>query len=326
VRIEPESSSLPKRQKTPSTDRTFSLARQNSADSLDNGKIEEILEIFPEVPLKEPLPLLKEGVKLSYVFEFLNQHGGRKAFEGLTTTDVNFKFVKPDTASQEVSYCELLKLEGNPAVGQAQVFISHAWKCKFLDVVSALEYHFREEPDIVIWFDLFSNNQHKATELDFYWWNSTFKSAIKQIGRTVMVLAPWVDPIPLTRVLCLYELYCTADTGCKFEVAMSKHDRELFIKDITHDAVRCVNKLHAITNIKKAESSDPQERDRIFEVITKTVGFAAFNSVIHEKLIRSWVVDTARETLLNGRHKNCQCYTCFRDSLHQQSFILHQQQ
>ena len=42
-------------------------------------------------------------------------------------------------------------------------------------VVDALEYHFREQPDIVIWFDLFSNNQHKTVDLDLDWWCNTFK-------------------------------------------------------------------------------------------------------------------------------------------------------
>jgi len=82
----------------------------------------------------------------------------------------------------------MLESQHHPAVGIATVFISHAWKYLFLDVMCALEYHFRDQPDIIIWFDLFSNNQHKAVDLDFDWWCNTFKSAIQQFGHTVMVL------------------------------------------------------------------------------------------------------------------------------------------
>jgi hypothetical protein len=91
-----------------------------------------------------------------------------ESFEGLTvtTTDVCESIVKPLTAASQCSYCDVLGSTSKPA----QVFISHAWKFKFLDVVDALLHHFRDSPDTIIWFDLFSNNQHKAMDLDFDWW------------------------------------------------------------------------------------------------------------------------------------------------------------
>jgi len=92
------------------------------------------------------------------------------------------------TASSQSSFVELLETLGNPSVGMATVFISHAWKYEFSYVYGALLYHFREEMDsVIIWFDMFSNNQHKAVEVDFDWWSNTFQSAIQQFGRTVMV-------------------------------------------------------------------------------------------------------------------------------------------
>ena len=58
------------------------------------------------------------------------------------------------------------------------MFISHAWKSQFLDVLDALQ------------------NQHADTEVDledFDSWSHSFKSAIRDLSRTVMVLAPWED-------------------------------------------------------------------------------------------------------------------------------------
>ena len=37
------------------------------------------------------------------------------------------------------SYCDLLKARGSPHVGKPTVFVSHAWRYRFLDVVAALE-------------------------------------------------------------------------------------------------------------------------------------------------------------------------------------------
>jgi hypothetical protein len=133
----------------------------------------------------------KDGVRLSYINEFYDACGGKEKLAGLTTTQVNELFQKTMTASVQLSFCEYLKKMNHPAVGIATVFISHAWLYTFLDVMDALEYHFRQTPDIIIWFDVFSNNQHLAVELDFDWWRTTFKSAIQDFGHTVMVFAPW---------------------------------------------------------------------------------------------------------------------------------------
>ena len=134
-----------------------------------------------------PLPFPKDGVKLSFVNEFYGFCGGREKLEGLSTTDVCEKFIKPATKMLEVSFCDLLKSAKHPAVGVGQVFISHAWKYKFLDVVDALQFHFADTPDIIIWFDLYSNNQHGTGDRGFDWWQNTFKSAIQDFGHTVMV-------------------------------------------------------------------------------------------------------------------------------------------
>ena len=159
------------------------------------------------------LPFPKNGVSLSYVNDFLMACGGRASLECLTTTEVNEKYVMPMTFPFKSSFCDMLTGQEHPAVGVATVFISHARKYLFLEVIDALLYHFRDEPGTIIWFDLFSNNQHKAADLEFHWWSTTFKS--------VVVFAPWNDPIPLTRGWCLFELYCTIVTRSRFEVAMS---------------------------------------------------------------------------------------------------------
>jgi len=192
--------------------------------------------------LQDPLPfnsLLfpKLGVRLCYLNDFISQCGGREVLEGLTTTEVCERFVKPLTEKTQSSYCDLLHHINHPSVGEAKVFISHAWKFQFLDVVDSLVNHFKDNNDnsdniieinkeIIIWFDLFSNNQHKAVDLDFNYWSTTFKEAIEKFGRTVMVLSPWNDPVPLTRAWCLWELYCTVITNSTFEIAMTNESKQ----------------------------------------------------------------------------------------------------
>ncbi len=145
--------------------------------------------------------LPKEGITLRAMKAFIEQNGGVERFQGLTTTQVCNDILKVITLERQCSYCDLLlqlveeekqknEKEGKEVdekqldVGKANVFICHVGAFIFLDVVSTLETHFKETPDIIIFFDLFSNNQHFAGDLPFEWTTTTFKSALQEFGHT----------------------------------------------------------------------------------------------------------------------------------------------
>lgn len=218
----------------------------------------------------ETLPFPKHGVKLWYFQEIIrNVCGGEDNLQDLTTTDVCNKFIMPYTSATKSSLCDLLAVQHPEAVGKADVFISHAWKFKFLDVVNALENHFQHgyNPDIVLWFDLFSNNQHIGPTLTFDWWCGTFKTAISDLQHVVMVLAPWQDPIPLTRAWCLFELYCAAETKCTFEIALSATEEKNFLDTMVSDAETNVNAMLSCINCERSEAFKEEDRRMIFQVL-----------------------------------------------------------
>ena len=239
------------------------------------------------------IPFPKKGVKLSYVQDFYNLCGGRDSIEDLTTTEINDNFQKKITEKYKLSFCDYLSYQNHPAVGEATVFISHAWKYRFVDVMDALQFHFKDSPDVIIWFDLFSNNQHITLDLDFNWWCGTFKSAIEMFGHTVMVLCPWNDPIPLKRTWCIWELYCTFVTRQKFEIALSHDNQKQFLNDVLKDPTVEINKMLTLIDAEKSECFKPEDRSKIFEIVKKEVGFNNINSMIFEKM-RDWVVTTTK--------------------------------
>ena len=108
---------------------------------------------------------------------------------------------------------------------------------KSLSMVDALRTHFKDAMDTLVLFDVFSVNQHSTDKKDFGWWSGTFREAIKSFG------SPWHDPIPLTRVWCLWELYCTHETGCVFEVAMSDTERSKLIADLEYNCEVKLNRM-----------------------------------------------------------------------------------
>eukprot|EP01039_Chlorochromonas_danica_P005010 gene5011-5501_t len=264
----------------------------------------------------------KHGIRLSHFQVFIERCGGYDKLQGKTTAQVCEEYVKPMTTItsfsnneiKKLSYCEMLKRniqDRQIAVGIATIFISHAWKFLFLDVVEALRYHLKEErhehsnhlDDPILWFDLFSNNQHEAPKLDFNWWSSTFKSAIREFGHTILVLSPWQDPIPLTRAWCLFEIYCTADCHCTFSVAMSAQDQQTFLNDIKKGGIAVVKEMMAKVDLARSDSYCLEDKDKIFEVVRRSIGFDALNSIVFSQL-RNWMVQTASQAMENIDDKN----------------------
>jgi len=91
------------------------------------------------------------------------------------------------TSASGLSLCAQLQRDGrDEAVGPARWFISHAWKCSFLEVTDAIMHFFQSNNsasgsaaqavvrqkalmETIIWFDLFSNSQHNTAEKPFEW-------------------------------------------------------------------------------------------------------------------------------------------------------------
>jgi len=65
-----------------------------------------------------------------------------------------------------------------------------------------------EAERVFFWIDGFSIDEHQGFygdkgEDNSEQWANTFKNAVQKMGNTVMVLAPWDNPVVLTRMWCL---------------------------------------------------------------------------------------------------------------------------
>ncbi|KAF0690975.1 hypothetical protein As57867_017653, partial [Aphanomyces stellatus] len=156
------------------------------------------------------------GLTLSFFKHFVNLHGGRDAFQGITTNQVCHLFVIPYTEATKLSLVDHIERndsDGRVYVRRATWFVSHAWNYLFLDVIDALDF-FMDEHDLKnekdsagLWFCLFNNNQHDIKVLPFQHWFTTFKTALTAIGNVVMVFCPWNNPTTLTRTWCVFEVF-----------------------------------------------------------------------------------------------------------------------
>jgi tetratricopeptide (TPR) repeat protein len=236
--------------------------------------------------MKGNVDLPKSGIKLSYLAKCFS------VVPEMTTQQVCDKLMKPLTNDHKCSFCEYVSKTDPSAVGLAKVFISHSWSGRFLDLIEALQEQFKDERDVLIWLDVVSLNQHEKIKMKVDWLTGTLRNWIKEFNRTVMVLAPWSDPVPLTRGWCIWEIYCSIDTGADFRVAMSQECESQFIRDLKQGPDLVINQMLGTINSEKSKCFDDDDKDAIHEAVRVSVGFTAINDLIFERM-RSWIVEKA---------------------------------
>jgi hypothetical protein len=146
------------------------------------------------------------------------------------------------------------------------VFFSHAWSFPFKHVLKAMEAFVERQPDgsppVYFWFDVFSIDQHSGQKKTQTWWRDTFETGIGRIGRTVMMLSPWDNPITLTRSWCLFELLCTHRERARFDICMGKDEWLRFRAELMNDT-ETVLEAFAQIDVEKARATEKKDQEMI---------------------------------------------------------------
>lgn len=257
-------------------------------------------------------PFPKKGVSL----EFILKMKAKAKEKNWTTTDLSENYIKPMTSNDRCSFEEYMHKhhleQPHPDFGlsygecfydEATVFVSHAWRYQFDELVAAVETFTTEQGggEWSYWLDLFVNDQWNAPNLPYEWWSNTFSSAIGQIGHTMLVLCPWDAPIPLTRAWCLWEILCTIKQRARLTVQLSTHQRDTFVEKLRTDYDYIMRALCRI-DTQKSEAWNAKDREMIFAAVAQEEGgFSTVNNIITGQ-IRDWLAITARS--LAGGHSN----------------------
>ncbi|XRB05013.1 kinesin light chain [Pycnococcus provasolii] len=215
-------------------------------------------------------------------------------FELMTTNDVCFGIVKPATEHAKTSYADML-LNTEPAeVQNATVFVSHAWKYTFMNVVDALG---EVSENAYVWFDVFTVNQHASLQVPPDWWFTTFKEAVASIGHTVLILMPWDDPIPLTRAWCIWEILSTIDGQAKFEICLPAVEQKAFAEFLVNEGASKVIVKMVRMDVQRAEAWNVTDRDAILDAVRAYPGGPSEVNKIIKDQMRSWVEESAISAL-----------------------------
>jgi len=249
------------------------------------------------------LALDKRGVRLK-VLEMLLKEENAGSMNG---EELREAFIWPRTRSSGCSYSEWLTQnpDTNSLVGEINIFISHAWKYKFEDLVSCIRQFEEFDKELAhrrpfyYFIDYFAVNQHSPGQDLGLLQNMIYKSEA-----VLLCLSPFNDPIPLKRSWCVFEMmHGIQSPTTKLLIALAGQEWERLKQALLEDFTVVIK---AFTNIdaEKAEASVLKDKENIARNIKEQLGgFAKVNEVVMHT-IRTWVEDRAKQLLSKMHQKS----------------------
>ena len=224
-----------------------------------------------------------------------------------STYDFCEEYVKPITAQFQCSLLNLLNVV-IPTTGtikhlsviskHATIFVSHAWSYQNSRLLSCLV-QLDEADKEFFWIDTLTVRQHEVASRPrrgFSSWCDTFQKSVELIGRTVLVLQPYSNPVPLKRSWCLFEIFCShnAKKKVQFDIVLDQQEKKAFNAAIlNHD----FDMLDWVANIDLATSRATDEQDQkniLARVNSTTGGVQRLNEIVTE-MLRDWLANAGRE-------------------------------
>ena len=102
------------------------------------------------------------------------------------------------------------------------------------------------------------------------------------------VMSPWDNPVPLSRIWCIYEFHTAITHKKPFEVVFTAEEDESWADNIT-DTDLIVSKYSEIDS-RNAKASKPADKANILQLIEEGVGTKKLNAEIMQK-VRDLLVD-----------------------------------
>ena len=250
--------------------------------------------------------------------------------ERWTTAMVAARYLQPQTAASrcsfeaymkahhtEVPHPDLHLTHGECFRDAPTLYVSHAWKGLFLDLVAAVDTFtletFTDDGEGVwsYWVDLFCENpwvapspsslpatagtgDADASAAEARWWGSTASAAIGGIGRTLLVLSPHDAPWALRDARCLWEAYCTTKHCADLIFQMSATQRTLFgqimRRDFNHVATKfCTLDIHdTVTGDDDVpeHGQGQKQRQRQRRAIVRAAGHEGGHNTVNQTVMR----------------------------------------
>jgi len=200
-----------------------------------------------------------------------------------TTEDVKNKYVLAVTKSTSTTL--MADLASPEQRGPASMFISHAWRNRYWELVEACKQH----PEQFFFNDIIAIQQH-SMKADEQMEDLTSLPAIISYSACVLLISD-MKLEPLRRIWCLYELYhCLVTTDSKLVIEFTSEGLEDESDTGLWDAAKDIEKRIANIDVSQASATVPADKERILHEIEENVpgGIAMFNLQLIAALKSEW--------------------------------------
>ena len=172
--------------------------------------------------------------------------------------------------------------KGCPLFSPVTTFVSHAWKGTFQSLHDSIKLKSQINGDLgasilpAYFLDIFVVNQHTPPwrEQPFVGMDVALRQPIELSHKTLLVMSPFEDPVPLKRAWCIYEICNTKRLGAVLDITMPAQEHERFIAALTRGDFD-FNDWVAHIDIEAAGAFDPSDKQMIMALVQATPGAAA---------------------------------------------------
>jgi tetratricopeptide (TPR) repeat protein len=210
----------------------------------------------------------------------------------MKTWQLKKQFTIVATAADKCPLVEILKPE---YVGQANVFVSHAYSYDLRDSIECMLRYEEEHPGSIYWFDPFSLNQHPTPsgKVPTEELISAFGDRIEEFEATLIVASPWDNPAFLARAWCLFEFMCSHNAKKPITIMLPRKQEEAFVKDLG-DNWQVLHQALARIDSRTAQAKEQDDLQAINQEIQVTVTHHELNKMALTSM-REWLVKTGLE-------------------------------
>ncbi|GFH61349.1 hypothetical protein CTEN210_17825 [Chaetoceros tenuissimus] len=200
-------------------------------------------------------------------------------------------------------------LNGKDNVGEATHMLSYSWGYTIGDIIDSLDHYCenneKDKKRTYEWICCLNVNQHDVVKfrkegkaVPFEDFSNEFYQRVKGIKHILAMMAPWKDPGYLERAWCVYEMFvATTSPECNVAIIMPPKEGNQLAKDIENgQGGNIVFQVLFQTNVEKAKTFPPCDKERIMEEVNKCIELEALNSKINKKRI-DWIKSNLDEAI-----------------------------
>lgn len=277
--------------------------------------VEENVVEDPTLTVSRPYGIVRKG-------DVSKQSVVLKSRNDWTTEDVCEYVVKHACMRQRWTYLEKMPSKFVSGEEHKGAFVSHARKCKFNDLVSALTYYFVLKPggDVMeqfVWLDVFCVNQPELTAGDSMkpevrqaneeQLKDGLHVAIAKFEERLLFIDKWDNPTIFTRAWCIWEVFGVVRAKKTLDVALPKSEYDRFIETLSSERESILAKVAKI-NVEDAECVNQADLEMIRGEILKHASFDKLDKLIKSQL-RLWVANTGKSRVEKEEQQKCPDWT-----------------